>query len=290
MDKLSAERLRYLSRDRESTLVKGTRVQFCGRPNFREWVDSKSDPGWPLLPLTHITSGIVAEDIIRSKKVQIKPCPVFGMHLAYFFYGRPAYRLSHDDVIRSEAACPYCFIFDPILLKNSRAIFAFDTGAYENRLYKHVTSEEMNIRDFCLDRDIARINKLIAHVFGSTEYYLHGDLAQITTAEDGAMNWEFHARAYLQLLNSKGRNEPDDRICSIEIIHSQPVPLKHLLAIVVPHTVWSIREPAPWLKEMADANVLIAPYTYVPGRHAEHYHTLLEVTVYNVFKSWGMMR
>lgn len=272
-------------------MSKRIRLNFCGRPDFRDWVDAKPDPGWPMLPLTHVTSGVVAKDIIRSKSIKPHYCSVFGTNLTYFFYGRPAYRLAHDQIVRSEAICPYCFIIDPKLLKTAIAIFAFDTGAYEKRLYKHITVDEMRVQDFCLDRDHSRINKLIAYVFSSLENYLKGDLNSVISADIGSSNWDFHPRTYLELLNSKGRNEPDDRICSIEIIHSRSIALLSCLrAVVVPHTVWNSADPAPWLTELADAGVLVAPYLYVPGRHAEHYHTLMEVAVEQIFRNWGLVK
>src|SRR5215217_5621888 len=101
-----------------------------GRPSFREWVDKQSDPGWGLMPLTHITKGIGAEDIIRSGSVSPTHCDVFDEPLAYFFYGRPAYRVTGDGAIRVEAACPYCFIFSSALIETATDIYAFDTGPF----------------------------------------------------------------------------------------------------------------------------------------------------------------
>ena len=116
-----------------------------GRPSFREWVDRQHDPHWTLMPLTHITKGIVAEDIIRDGEVALSDCAVFEEPLAYFFYGRPAYRLGIQGSVRAEAACPYCFVFKADLLKRAKAIFLFDTGAFSERLYKHYLDEEMAI-------------------------------------------------------------------------------------------------------------------------------------------------
>jgi hypothetical protein len=136
-----------------------------GRPEFRQWVDGHPDPRWGLMPLTHICNGIKAGDIIRADQVAVQQCAVFNELLAYFFYGRPAYRIGPDDVVKVEAACPYCFIFDPDLIYDSKAILAFDTGAFEKRLYKHIMMDEMAIEDFSLERDETRPNRLIARIF-----------------------------------------------------------------------------------------------------------------------------
>jgi hypothetical protein len=56
-----------------------------GRSGFREWVDKQPDQKWPLMPLTHITRGIGAEDIANAGKIAPDDCRVFGEPLAYFF-------------------------------------------------------------------------------------------------------------------------------------------------------------------------------------------------------------
>ena len=120
--------------------------------------------------------------------------------------------------------------------------------------------------------------------------YFDGDLSKVASADLITKPFEFHARAYLHLLASPGRNEPDDRICSIEVIFGEPVPLRgNLLAVVVPHTVWQQGQRAPWLEKLQTEGVAIAPYTFVPGRHPEHYHALLEAAVRDLYKGWGSL-
>jgi len=263
-------------------------AKVTGRPGFREWVDKQPDPGWGLMPLTHITKGIGAEDIIRSGRVAATPCDTFGESLAYFFYGRPAYRVSGDGATKVEAACPYCFIFDPLLIKEAKALHAFDTGAFSARLYKHILLDEMSVADFSLDRDERRPNRIISAVFTTMQTYFDGDTTKVITPEKGARAWEFHARSYLQLLTSPGRNEPDDRVCSIEVTFGDSVPLDgHLRAVVVPHTLWDGAAGAPWLAYLHSAGVTIEPYLFVPGRHPEHYHALLESAVRQLYVKWG---
>jgi len=258
-----------------------------GRPGFREWIDKQADPGWSLMPLTHITKGIRAEDIIRTGNVRVYKDEQITEPTAYFFYGRPAYRVSGDGAVKVEAACPYCFVFDAGLILKAKSIHAFDTGAFANRLYKHILMDEMDVQDFSLEREEKRPNRLIARVFPSMKTYFDGGVTKAATPEKGADAWEFHARAYLQLLASPGRNEPDDRICSIEIVFGDAVPLEgNLKAIVVPHTLWSEDAKAPWLEELNKKGVEIAPYIFVPLRHPEHYHALLETTVRDLYIRW----
>src|SRR5437870_4638376 len=106
--------------------------------------------------------------------------------------------------------------------------------------------------------------------------YLDGDITKIVAPDQGAEAWDFHARAYLHLLASPGRNKPDDRICSIEVVFGEAVPLiGNLKAVVVPHTLWDKAKRAPWLDKLRDSGVEIVPYIFVPGRHPEHYHAHL---------------
>ena len=241
-----------------------------GRPDFRDWVDQHADPGWPPMPLTHITKALVAADIAKAGCIDLTECDVFGEKLAYFFYGRPAYRVSGDGAVKVEAACPCCFIFDAKLIEKASAIFGFDTGAFSKRLYKHMLTEEMAVEDFSLGQDTSRPNKLISGTFGTRIAYFDGNIYAIPDPSAITKSYEFHARSYLNLLTSPGRNEPDDRICSIEIILANKVPLDdRLLAIIVPHTLWD--DGAPWLKDLQGAGAVIRTYSFVPGRHPEYY-------------------
>lgn len=261
-----------------------------GRPEFRAWVDSQVDPGWQLMPLTHITKGLGAEDIIRDGCIKPEIVSASKEPLAFFFYGRPAYRISGDGAVKVEAACPYCFVFAETLINKANNIYAFDTGAFEKRMYKHVLLDEMNVEDFSLETDFSRPNKIIAKIFPSRLEYFEGDTTKLVNPDAGANAWDFLPRAYLQLLSSPGRNEPDDRICSIEVVIGEDVLLENnLRAIVAPHTLWSKGSKAPWLEKLNKLGVQIAPYNFVPNRHPEHYHALLETAVRDLYLQWGAL-
>lgn len=260
-----------------------------GRPGFKEWVDKKADPRWGLMPLTHISKALVAEDIVRSGKVEPRDCKVFGESLAYLFYGRPAYRVAGDGAVRVEAACPFCFVFHERLIERSKSIFAFDTGAFSKRLYSRILLDEMEVEDFSLGNDISRPNRLISAIFQARRTYFYGDTSRVDP-DTQAEAWEFHAKAYLDLLASPGRNEPDDRICSIEVIFGDPIPLDgNLRAVIVPHTLWDGDRRAPWLETLHRDGVIVSPYSFVPGRHPDYYQAHLEAAVRDLYESWGAL-
>jgi hypothetical protein len=261
-----------------------------GRPGFTEWVDRQDDPEWPALPLTHITKGILAEDILRSGEIAPSVGPGDDAPRAYFFYGRAAYRCSGEKVVKLEAACPYCFIFAPETLARACSATAFDTGAFRNRMYSHVLTDEMNEADFRISPTPQNLNRLIRAAFTSIPNYIEGSRDSVTRPSTGASAWEMAPRAFLELLSSPGRNEPDDRICSIEVMMSEPVPLDgHLIAVIAPHTHWSDEGQSPWLVTLRNSGVLVAPYVFVPGRSPDYYHALVEASVADVYRQLGFL-
>ena len=254
------------------------------RPGFRNWVDRQPSAEWPRLPLTHIAKSLIAEDIVTDGALGVSQCPVFERPLAYLFYGRPSYRVSGDGSIKLPSACPTCFIFEPDIIDDALAVHAFDTGAFNARLYKHALMEEMSVDDFSLERDTDRINKLINAVFGSPDEYFDGNISN-ETIDMKSKKWEFLAQSYLSLLVSKGRNEPDDRIGSIEVIFEKSILLKdNLKAIIVPHVIWDDGEGAPWLNSLSSSGVDILPYHFVPSRNPEYYNALIESEVRRYYR------
>lgn len=257
-----------------------------GRPEFASWVDGKSaPPNWSLLPLTHITKGLAADDILRSGKVQPANCDTLNGQYAFFFYGRPAYRVNQDKVIKLEVSCPYCFIFSPTLISRANKFYAFDSGAFGARMYSHVLDDEFNIEDFALSNDPDRLNKLVSAIFNDQAAYYHADRTKMSSVDEVTLPHEHAARAYIELLQSPGRNEPDDRICSIEVVFADPVTLAgNVLAIVVPHTIFDTRKANPLLAKFVESDIDILPYSFIPNRHPEYYQTLMESEILAYYK------
>jgi hypothetical protein len=144
------------------------------------------------------------------------------------------------------------------------------------------------VEDFSLGTDATRPNKLISRTFGSRLPYFQGDIRVIPDPKTISKSYEFHARSYFDLLTSPGRNEPDDRICSIEVILADKVPLKDgLLGVIIPHTLSD--DGAPWLDNLAKAGATIKPYNFVPGRTADYYQAHLEAAARELYEGWGAL-
>jgi hypothetical protein len=259
-----------------------------GRPEFRAWIDNQPDSAWTLMPLTHVCKALIGGDIARAGRIEPKDCPVFKRALAYFFYGRPAYRVTGDGAIKIPAACPMCLIFDPDLIHRAQSIHPFDTGAFHARMYSHVMLDEMKIEDFGLGRETDRPNQLISALFGTREAYYDSDPSKIPPGDQVAAPDEFLVHAYLELLRSTGRNEPDDRLGTIEVVFGDPVPLAgNLLAAVVPDILWNDKNKAPWLLDLSATGVDILPFRYAHARHPEYHHAMIETEVREYLESRG---
>lgn len=246
--------------------------------NFSEWVDSAIVTPFPEpLPLTHITKALIAHRIIDNDAIAPNKCPVFGDLRSYLFYGRPAFRYDPGKVIKLEASSPFCFIMSGNLLGKARYIYPFDTGAFKARMYNHILDEDFDLNDFCMGSHPDRAEKLISAAYLGREAYLRGDRRQIVAREVGASAYQLEAGAYLELLRSSGRNEPDDRIGTIEVQFTEAIPLRNnLLAVIAPDSHWRKNDKSPFLKKAEAAGAHILPYEFVPGRHFEHYHSLIE--------------
>jgi hypothetical protein len=249
-----------------------------GRPGFMEWLNRQQDPpAWAPLPLFHTTRGVIAEDVIRAMTLTPSPCSHFDQPLSYFFYGRPAYRVSTDNVVKSERFCPFSFVFKPELAQLAAATHAFDTGAFFKRLYQGIVGEDIRINDFQLLGTDAK-NRLISAVFKAREAYIRGDTREILAEMPSVEAYEFHARAYLDIILAPGRNEPDDRVFTIELVIAHAVSLAQwLMAVIVPHTMCGTNSTPEWIKPLLEGGVKIIPYEFLPGRSPEYYHALLEI-------------
>lgn len=255
------------------------------RRHFKAWVASNPDPGWRTLPLTHITKGVYAQDIVVGGAVEPRYCKVVDDTVAYFFYGRAAYRAADSGAIKLEAACPFCFVFHPDLINSACKIYPFDTGAFDKRMYKNHLADEMEIDDFSLEGDSTLPNKLISKVFSDLESYFSANLSNVRDSDEISNPGDLHARSYLGLVSSRGRNEADDRVCAIEAIFNQAINLeKYLIAMIVPHTLWNQKMRTIWLEPLERFGAEILPYEFIPGKPPERYQSLMEASLKNFLR------
>lgn len=99
---------------------------------------------------------------------------------------------------------------------------------------------------------------------------------------------DIYARIYLSVIAAQGRNEPDDRACSIEVIFQDSILLdEHLTAIILPDSYWNDDFKSKIVAPLNKRGVEIRPYSFVPGKSPDHYHALIESELRDLFKEWG---
>lgn len=81
------------------------------------------------LPLVHTTQAQSLRDIMASKSLSPKDCPVFaGEKLIYLFYGKPSYKVS--GTTQKNWLMPICFLIKINSLQSIKRIYPFDSGAF----------------------------------------------------------------------------------------------------------------------------------------------------------------
>ncbi|KCZ84584.1 hypothetical protein HAD_02855 [Hyphomonas adhaerens MHS-3] len=256
---------------------------------FREWLRQQERPQWDLLPLTHITKAYSAQKIALAEKLVPTRCHVFEKDILYSFYGRAAYKVHGDGAVKLEGACPVCFVLNGELLAKAAAVHPFDTGAYSSRLYKHVFADELEVKDFEISGDTGIPNALVRKFFQDQESYFVGDTSKIPSPEEVCSVEHLTVRAYHELVTSKGRNEPDDRVYSVEVAFGDEIEFQRgsLLAVIVPHTLWDANAKATYFKKLEELGAMIVPYEFFPGKDPSYYQALLEGQLRELFRALG---
>jgi hypothetical protein len=132
--------------------------------------DKKSD--LKALPLTHLTdwAGFIAitnDGHFASRK----PCSVYGTHLVYAFYGRPAYRLRDDGSSHNlPTFSPVCFVLNNKLVNSAKRMLPFDSGAFSK--YAAAMHPSLTLKDYELTVGYVSTTNVVSYFWGSNaDYY-----------------------------------------------------------------------------------------------------------------------
>ena len=84
-----------------------------------------------VFPMMHSCECFDSRLIIKSERLESRPCKVLNKDVLYFFYGKPSYPVGEKvEGNRTDIEyCPVCFIVNPDKVKIYR-VFPFDTGAF----------------------------------------------------------------------------------------------------------------------------------------------------------------
>ncbi len=185
------------------------------------------------MPLFHNTSSYSFREISQAASPDLIPthCPVFDQKLLYFFYGRPAYRVT-DSESDNIGYLPVCFLIKPDAIMSVERVFPFDTGAFHHDRFAPYVHEKMAKEDFQLGNDISAAQKAISALFGSGRQYYIGHLSDKLAPKFS----EMELLTYVQIVSRPPASVVDDRRYSIEIQTQSSLSLiGNTLAVVLPY-------------------------------------------------------
>jgi hypothetical protein len=185
------------------------------------------------MPLFHSTSSYNFRAISQAASADLTPthCPVFNEDLLYFFYGRPAYRVS-DHNSDTIAYAPVCFIIKPDVVMLVERVFPFDTGAFHHGRFAQYVHESMTKDSFQLGSDLTAARKAITAFFGSCRRYYLGQLSPTLAPSFSQME----LATYVQIVKRPLADIVDDRRYSIEVQTRSSIALiGNTLAVVLPY-------------------------------------------------------
>lgn len=195
---------------------------------------SSGESAEPILPLTHITDAYTFRDIVDNAEIQPNKCKVFnGETLIYTFYGRPAYKIPDADELPPEPVyLPVCLILRPPSGVSIKRVHALDTGALQHFRTIPGIHRKMMKEDFSLEPSLESAAKLVRLVYGDNKRYLNNE--PVETLACGAFELELNALMTMAR-DTTSSNSPDERITTVEVQYTEPIPLKeNCLAIILP--------------------------------------------------------
>jgi hypothetical protein len=210
-----------------TTAIGGMRA---GRRDFAKLVGA-AEAAPVNLPLTHITDSYYFRDIMNQGALAPSHCRVFGSELVYLFYGRPAYRSAAElESNGNDSYWPICFVLKPGVVSPSR-IFPFDSGAFHHGRFSDFMHHAMIKEDFELDPDPLMPGRLLRLFWRDEKAYFDADGASGFVPE----SVDFEAKAYRDLIASRGKGPYDERSSAIEIQTDCAIELNgNTLAVILP--------------------------------------------------------
>lgn len=199
---------------------------------FRDFIHS-APPLAGQLGLTHVTDCARLGSLVASRKLEPRLCDVFGEHLIYFFYGRPAYRRQWDGGTTSNLDyARICLVLRDDIAALAHRILPFDSGGFKR--YSSAFHDSLKLPDFEILASDHPL-KIIGAFYDTLEGYWTMNPRQPRT---------FHAteniiRSYYQLITGGLAEQFDDRCASIEVQLAAPLPLNgEVLALIGPNQIF----------------------------------------------------
>ncbi|WP_171972329.1 hypothetical protein [Pseudoalteromonas sp. EB27] len=227
------------------------------------------------LPLVHTCDGQHFRGILVSNRIAPTLCPVFDEDLAYFFYGRPSYRVNNKGMSSSSMSnFPVCLVIEPNNLKYIDNVYPFDTGAYSADLYKDAINQNAKIADFKLKSTFDFIKKFISLFYETNENYYYGKI-QINESDIPTMSFEL--QSIYSLAANKCATMTDDRCSAIEVQSKAGLQLSPSVvkAVILPSSVLDDEIVSNYLYNMGIEGISYETMRWDPSAITPHIITEL---------------
>ena len=222
------------------------------------------------LPLMHTTDAKGFREVVERCKLETNRCTVFGDHLLYLFYGRPAYRVNSGvEATSISHNFPVCFLLKAGSVRFAKRVYPFDSGAFAGNLFgSHIG--DLPLDSFLVDPDPSALGRvpipetpscIVSAFFGNNKGYYWGTPEKNT----GPGPLEFEAQCYLDLISSKAETHYDDRRGSIEVQLEYPIGLSS-------DTVQAIVLPGAFLEDDSVKRTILVDWKAIPLTYGT-YHT-----------------
>lgn len=193
------------------------------------------------LPYVHSTDSANIWQILKNGRIDVTACDTFtGEKLAYFFYGRPAYRKYYESP--QEWQLPLVLVMKSTCLMSVRRVFPFDSGAFHsNRLPDYLS--RFDHAGYEVSENKNAIDLLVDIFFGGDGSYFHGEAKprREVMRRNGLTMRHAQVQALCALYNRE-QLTADDRALAIEIQTDESVVIKdNLLGIVMPRPFFDDR-------------------------------------------------
>ncbi len=213
------------------------------------------------LPYVHSTEAANVWEILKKGHIEVTACDTFtGENLAYFFYGRPAYRKLH--IAPQDWQLPLVFVMKNTCLMSVRRVFPFDSGAFHsNRLPDYLSRFDHSGYEVSNQKDA--IDLLVDIFFGGDDEYFHGDAKprKEVARRNGLTMRHAQVQALCALYNRE-QLTADDRALAIEIQTDENVALKdNLYGVVLPRPFFDVKELRDYFKAR---RVIVKHYDVYP--------------------------
>ncbi len=169
----------------------------------------------PIMPLVHVCDCYRLRNILVSNAIIPTECPVFKEKLAYFFYGRPSYRIKDNGFSSNTTSLyPVCFILNSDYIKDIGRVFPFDTGAFAAGLYEKYVHSKATLDDYLFEPTYDFIRCYVEMFYSSNKNYFNGDS---TIERKNIPTMAYELDSLHQMMVSTGKEVFDDRCYTVEI-------------------------------------------------------------------------